>query len=198
MSRKALRLRATVLALSLCAAFASAPVAGQSDPHSAAVAQARAGDHAGALAALESLAAQRPGDRAIAFDRILILGWAGRDAEALALASGLDIAGAPAWVLEAIGRSARNQKRFDLARSAYQRALQAEPGRLESRVGLAFTMSDQGDHAGAAKLLDEALAATPGDARLLEARALVAEHGGDWLGALAFHQRALKAHPQRR
>ena len=191
-------MRATVLALSLCAAFASAPVAGQSDPHSAAVAQARAGDHAGALAALESLAAQRPGDRAIAFDRILILGWAGRDAEALALASGLDIAGAPAWVLEAIGRSARNQKRFDLARSAYQRALQAEPGRLESRVGLAFTMSDQGDHAGAAKLLDEALAATPGDARLLEARALVAEHGGDWLGALAFHQRALKAEPQRR
>ena len=191
-------MRATVLAISLFAAFASVPLAAHPDPRAAAVAQARAGDHAGALAALESLAAQRPDDRAIAFDRIVILGWAGRDAEALALAGGLDIAGAPPWVFEAIGRSARNQKRFDLARSVYQRSLQADPGRVESRVGLAFSMSDLGDYAGAAKLLDEALAASPADPGLLEARAQVAEFGGDWLGALVFHQRALKAEPQRR
>ena len=191
-------MRATVLAISLCAAFGSASLMAQPDPHAAAVAQARAGDHAGALAALESLAAQRPGDRAIAFDRIVILGWAGRDAEALALAGGLDIAGAPAYVLEAIGRSARNQKRFELARSVYRRSLAAAPDRIESRIGLAFTMSDLGDHAGAAKLLDEALAASPGHAGLLEARALTAEYGGDWLGALAFHQRVLAAQPQRR
>jgi biofilm PGA synthesis protein PgaA len=191
-------MRATVLAISLFAAHAPTHLGAQPDPRAAAVAQARAGDHAGALAALESLAAQRPDDRAIAFDRIVILGWAGRDAEALALAGGLDIAGAPPWVLEAIGRSARNQKRFDLARSVYQRSLQADPGRAESRLGLAFSMSDLGDHAGAARLLDQALAASPTDARLLEARARVAEYGGDWLGALVFHQRALKAEPQRR
>src|SRR5690606_37432719 len=77
-------------------------------------------------------------------------------------------------------------------------SLDANPDRIESRIGMAFTMSGLGEHAAAAKLLDEALAASPGHAGILEARALAAEYAGDWLGALAYHQRALAAEPQRR
>src|SRR5690606_4424495 len=118
----------------------------------------------------------------------------------------LDLARAPAYVLEGIGRSARNLQRFDLAHSAYRRSLAAHPDRAESLTGLALTLSDQGRHAEAARLLDEALAA-PGQAvsprtdrraALLVARATAAELAGDWVGALSFHQRALQAEPRHR
>lgn len=199
MLRRVSSLRLTALAAALCAALsANAAFAQVADPHAAAVARARAGDHAGALAELDALAAQRPGDRAVLFDRIVVLGWAGRDAEALARASGLDLAGAPAYVYEALGRSARNLKRYELAQSLYRRSMALHPDRADSRIGLAMTLSDLGDHAAAARLLDEALAAAPGSADLLEARGLAAEYSGDWLGALAFHQRALRADPARR
>ena len=199
------QLRAAALALSMCSALAIGPVAAQAiDARGAAIELARSGEYAGALAALERLAAQRPDDRGLVFDQIVVLGWAGRDAEALSRADGLDLAHAPAYVLEGIGRSARNVKRFDLAHTVYRQSLDAHPDRTESLIGLAFTLSDQGRHAEAAKLLDEALAA-PGQAgqaarraALLVARAMAAEFTGDWVGALSFHQRALQVEPQRR
>ena len=137
-----------------CPAAAQAP-----DSLEAAVALARSGDYASALAALERLATAQPGDRQILFDTIVVLGWAGKDAEALARASGLDLAGAPAYVLEGIGRSARNLQRFDLAESVYRRSATMYPERQASRIGLALVMSDRGRHEEAARLLDEALAA---------------------------------------
>lgn len=202
------RVRANVIALSLSLLFALSPLSAQPvDPHAAAIAQARAGDHAGALAALERLAAERPGDRAIVFDQIVVLGWAGRDGEALSKAATVDLSGAPAWLLEAIGHSARKLKYFDHAEAAWRRAMARAPERVDSRIGLAHTLADRGDHAAAAMLLDDALSGSaPGAvapdaearARLLDARASLAESTGDWIAALAFHQRALAAQPQRR
>jgi len=176
-----------------CPAAAQAP-----DSLEAAVALARSGDYANALAALERLATAQPGDRQILFDTIVVLGWAGRDAEALARASGLDLAGAPAYVLEGIGRSARNLQRFDLAESVYRRSATMYPERQASRIGLALVMSDRGRHEEAARLLDEALAAAPtgpGRANLLVARANVAEFAGEWPVALSKYQQALAVDP---
>src|SRR5690606_3907397 len=139
-------------------------------------------------------------------DQIVVLGWAGRDEEALSRAAGLDLARAPAYVLEGIGRSARNLQRFDLAHSAYRRSLAAHPDRAESLTGLALTLSDQGRHAEAARVFDEARA-EPGPAvsartdrrdALLVARATAAGLAGDWVGALSCHQRALQAEPRHR
>lgn len=176
------------------------PAAAQgTDSRDAAVALARSGDHANALAVLDRLAAAHPDDRGIAFDRIVVLGWAGRDAEALVRASGLDLTGAPAYVLEGIGRSARNQKQFDLAESLYRRSVSGYPARQESRIGLALTLSDRGRHEEAARLLDEALGVVPpgaGRAGLLVARANVAEFAGQWPTALAKYQEALAADPR--
>ena len=188
-------LRATALALALCSALATGPAAAQAiDAHGAAIELARGGEYAGALAALERLAAARPDDLRIVFDQIVVLGWAGRDEEALSRAAGIDLSRAPAYVLEGIGRSARNRGRFDLAHAVYRQALHADPDRTESLIGLALTLSDQGRHAEAAKLLDDALAA-PGQAvprqagrraALLVARGTAAEFAGDWVGALSF------------
>lgn len=179
--------------------LASTAAAQGPDAHEAAIALARSGDYANALAALARLAGEHPDDRRIAFDRIVVLGWAGRDAEALARASGLDLAGAPAYVLEGIGRSARNLKRFELAESVYRRSVSAHPGRQASRIGLALTLADRGRHEEARRLLDEALAAAPqGAARatLLVAQANVAESAGEWPAALSKYQEALAADPQ--
>ncbi len=186
-------------ALVLCATLAFTAAAQPPGAHEAAIAQARSGDYTNALAALDRLAARHPDDLRIAFDRIVVLGWAGRDAEALSRASGLDLAHAPAYVLEGIGRSARNLKRFDLAESVYRRAVSMHPGRQESRIGLALTVSDRGRHTEARRLLDEALADAPRDtgrAALLVALANVAEAAGEWPAALAKHQEALTADPR--
>ncbi|HMM50383.1 MAG TPA: poly-beta-1,6 N-acetyl-D-glucosamine export porin PgaA [Burkholderiaceae bacterium] len=197
--RAARRLRnsATALAFSMLVAY---PAAAQGpDSHEAAIALARSGDYANALAALERLAAARPHDLRIGFDRIVVLGWAGNDAQALARASGLDLAGAPAYVLESIGRSARNLKRFDLAESVYRRSVSAHPERQAGRIGLALTLSDRGRHDEARRLLDEALAAVPTGADragLLVARANVAESAGEWPAALSRYQEALATDPQ--
>ncbi len=193
------RLRKSAWTLALWTLVASSVAAQGSDSHEAAVALARSGDYAKALAALERLAGEHPDDRRIAFDRIVVLGWAGRDAEALARASGLDLAGAPAYVLESIGRSARNLKRFDLAESVYRRSVSAHPGRQESRIGLALTLADRGRHEEARRLLVEALAAAPrgaGRAALRVAQANVAESAGEWPSALSRYQEALAADPQ--
>ena len=202
MSRRNRRLGHTLLALAVPLLCGLQPASAQpADPHDAAVARARAGDHAGALAVLERLAAERPDDRRLAFDRIAVLGWAGRDAQALALAASVDLARAPGYVLEAIGRAARNQKRFDVAQAAYRRSMASNPQRLEGRIGLALTLSDQGQHPAAIRLLDEALAAAgepAGRAELLGARAAVAESADDWVGALSWHQKTLTLDPRRR
>ncbi len=186
-----------------CATLAPAP-ARAADAHEEAVALARRGDHDAALAALEQLVRERPDDRRLVFDRIAVLGWAGRDAEALSRAAGVDLAEAPAYVLETLGRSARNLKRFALAESVYRRSLARYPQRDDSRIGLAFSLADQGRHDDAAALLDEALAAAPDEAAadrsrralLLAARGTLAEYAGDWVGALSHHQRALDADPR--
>lgn len=207
MSRSTPCLRAGALALATALQFGIAPAAAQpADPHAAAVALARGGEHAAALAALQRLAAERPDDRRIVFDQVVVLGWAGRDAEALARAAGVDLAHAPVYVLEAIGRSARTLGQFGIAQAAYRRSLDAHPDRIESRIGLALTLAGQGQHAAASRMLDEALAASQqaaaGDAtrhaELLAARATAAESASDWVAALSFHQRALQANPQRR
>lgn len=193
------RLHERAWVLVLCAMLACPAAAQAPDSHEAAIALARGGDYANALAALDRLAAGRPDDRRIAFDRIVVLGWAGRDAEALARASGLDLAGAPAYVLEAIGRSARNLKRFDLAESVYRRSAALHPARQESRIGLALALSDRGRHEEAGRLLDEALSSAPqgaGRAALLVARANVAEFADQWPFALAKYQEALATEPQ--
>jgi biofilm PGA synthesis protein PgaA len=188
--------RALPLLLALHAAL-GVPAAAAADTHADAVALARAGQHDAALAALERLAAQRPDDRQIAYDTIVVLGWAERHGQALAAAERLDLAGAPPYVLDAVARAARHQKRFDLAKSTYLRSLALEPTRTDSRIGLALTHADAGEFAAATKVLDPLAAVAAPAPPVLEARAAIAAAQGDWLTALAAYQAALQAAPGR-
>jgi biofilm PGA synthesis protein PgaA len=192
-------MRLAVLALSLCAALAPLGAGAQpADRHADAVRLARDGRHDAALAALQALASERPDDRRIRFDTIVVLGWAQRDAQALALAADTDLADAPAYVLESIGRSARNEKRFELAEATYRRSLNRNPDRAESRIGLALTLADLGRPVQAAALLEPLLAKAPPRLEALEARAAIAESQRDWMTALSHHQRTLQQAPNSR
>jgi biofilm PGA synthesis protein PgaA len=169
------------------------------DEHAAAVEEARRGDFVQALATLERLEAENPGDESIRPDRIAVLAWAGRDREALDLASRTDLSRGPAWLLEILGRCARNERELPRAEAYYRRALELAPDRFESRKGLAFALATQGRGAEARATLGAAPAGgVPHRADLEEALGQLAEIEGNFTSALSHYQDALDADPRRR
>jgi len=182
----------------IAALVVAAPLFASRDEHSEAVAQARRGDFATALPTLERLARTDGGDRRHLHDYLVVLGWAGRHADAVTAADTADLGGAPAYVLEAVARSAREVQRFDLSRSLFLQSIRRHPDRVESRVGLALSLSDQGRHRAAADLLEVLAERHPDRVDVYEARAVVAESASDWIQALAMHQLTLERAPGRR
>jgi tetratricopeptide (TPR) repeat protein len=88
-----------------------------------ATALARAGRYDEALDLLRTLRASSPGDARLLHDETVVLGWAERDEAVLANAAALDLGVAPAYVLAAAGKAARNLRRFDEAVRWYSLAL---------------------------------------------------------------------------
>ena len=177
------------------ALVAAAPRFASRDEHSEAVAQARRGDFGTALPTLERLARTDGGDRRHLHDYLVVLGWAGRHAEAVTAADATDLRDAPAYVLESVARSAREIRRFDLSRALFLQAIRRHPDRVESRIGLALSLSDQGRHRAAVDLLEVLAERHPARADIHEARAAVAETASDWIQALAMHQATLERAP---
>ncbi|MGB7301566.1 MAG: poly-beta-1,6 N-acetyl-D-glucosamine export porin PgaA [Burkholderiaceae bacterium] len=155
------------------------------DAHTAAIHQARAGEHAAALKALRGLIQKSPHDLALRYDYLVVLGWAGRDDEVLKGLSGLDLAPAPPFALDAFARSARNLGRQKLAAKLYRRVLFRYPGRPASTVGLALSLAGMGQTDAALESLAPVLRARPALPDALEAKALIEEQREDWTAALA-------------
>lgn len=169
--------------------------------------RARGGAFAEAAGLLEALVAHHPGNTRYLHDLIVVLGWAGRDADALAQLPRLDRASAPSYVLEALGKSARNTRRFDLAVELYEDAVRRDPRRIEALVGLGLARSDAGHAERGLAVLDAVAAKHPdrpdvqealayARARLWEqveilaaggrdAEVLAKVQGADWSGAPA-------------
>jgi biofilm PGA synthesis protein PgaA len=97
------RLNAGRLFLLLLLAAALAAVSGRADPRADAVQQARAGNFAHAIPALEQLSAV--GDRDATADLVAVYGWAGRPADALAAWSSLPVDQRPGWVKGDVARA---------------------------------------------------------------------------------------------
>jgi tetratricopeptide (TPR) repeat protein len=76
------------------------------------------------------------------------------------------------------------------ARSAAERAVAADPADPSARLALGLARVEV-DPAGAARLLEEAAAAAPGDRRLLSAAARARWRAGDGAGAIALARRRL-------
>ncbi len=201
--RRRPRLRVATLALVVWLAILPAPdqaaaAESPSEVHARAVAAARAGRHEEALRALAALTAEFPQEARYLDDYAVILGWAGRDAEALALLPRIDLTRAPAYALEGIARSARGTGDAALAVRILRLAVERFPDRIESRVMLARALADASQHAEVARALEDAQARFGDSVALLLARAYVAETRGDYFDALALHQRVLERDPANR
>ena len=166
--------------------------------HSDAVAAARAGRFDEALPALGDLVEAHPHSDRYRHDYAVVLGWAGRDAEALTQAERIDRERAPAYVLEGLGRSARNLGQATLALELLETAVRRFPERIESRVGLALALAESGQPNAADRALDALPPALRDELEVLAARAYVAESRRDDFAALAIYERMLAREPANR
>lgn len=175
---------------------ASVPDAAQTDRHQQAVELARNGDFETALALLADLRAGAPEDLALLYDETVILNWAGFDERTLANAESIDIDTAPDYVLETVGKAARNTGRYDEAIRWYRELLRRAPDNLDARLGLAFSHADAGSPEEAYRLL----AFIPGEdstqVYLDLAEAYVHERAGRLVEALASYQRIVEYDPR--
>lgn len=105
--------------------------------------QARQGQFVMALPELERLANEHPTRKKYLYDYLQVLSWAGRDDQVLTEADKLDLKRAPAFVLEAIAKSARNKNQLEKSAELYAKAAEKTPKRLTPQLGLGLVMLDQ-------------------------------------------------------
>ncbi len=202
LSRRAMVL---VVGLGLCAAqpVVAAPAVDRlSNPtnaeHRAAVALARQGDHEAALKRLAALLAAYPEKAVFRYDYISVLAWAGRDEEVVAQSARIDFAQAPAYVLKAIGKSARNRQQPVLAITAYEAVLKRNPRDRQARLGLAMSLAEARQPAEADTQMAALLKAAPNSVESLEALAYVKETDRDYAAAISVYDRLLDIAPDHR
>ncbi len=180
------------------------PVAGASGlkspavEHRAAVAQARQGEYDSALQRLSVLVKAYPARPLFLHDYISVLAWAGRDDEVLAQLPRLDLKRTPGYVLNAIGKSARNRQQPELAIKVYRAALKRKSGKRQARLGLALSLAEAGQPFKADEQMRILLRSDPDSVELLEAVAYVRQADRDYAGAITAYDRLLAKHPEHR
>jgi len=118
------------------------------EQHRRALAMAREGGRSlqQAVPEFKRLLQQNPDNILILYDYIAVLGWSSDDKAVLQLLPRVDIGEAPVYVLEALGRSARNQRDFGKAVYFYQQGIRRFPQHLPLQVGLGLAFSDNKQH----------------------------------------------------
>jgi biofilm PGA synthesis protein PgaA len=169
-----------------------------SQEHDAAVALARSGKNAEALAILERLARDDPGDLGIARDRVVISVWAGRDGDAARLYAALPHEGEPAYVIAAGARAERNLHRYDKALALYRAGHRRFPGDSALAAGEIETLADSGDARGALALARKLLKAEGEAEETLLAAAYAATAAHAPKDALRYANRVLARDPRNR
>lgn len=168
----------------------------EKDLHHRAVELARAGQVEEALGMLKRLHEADPGNIRVTYDYLVVLGWGGRDAEALRLAAQVEMNRAPVYVLEALAKSCRNVARYEEAAATYRTALDRFPGRRSLRVGLALTLADAGQPEAALSLLEPLAQEFPADVEILLALGYAQEAAADFFAALRCYDRVLELDPE--
>lgn len=174
----------------------ASPLAASAAAQERAVSLARAGEFNEALAILGELHQQSPDSQSVTYDYLSVLGWAGRDGEAVALAEGLPLDLAPAYVLEAVGKAQRNTRRFEEATALYARALARFPGHRDFIEGHVYALAEAGDFGAADERIARLRAQHPRELWPLRLDAYVATLRGDFLAVLDRNQRILALAPE--
>jgi biofilm PGA synthesis protein PgaA len=109
-----------------------------------AVIAARAGHYDEALPTLARLQGEHPLDLSIASDNAAILGWAGRDAEAVAAYKALPAGTRPDYLIDSIGHSYRNLHQPEDALTVYRLGLQTYPDNQSFVAGEILSLLEAG------------------------------------------------------
>ncbi|WP_200763692.1 poly-beta-1,6 N-acetyl-D-glucosamine export porin PgaA [Nitrosophilus alvini] len=109
-----------------------------------AIQMARSGKIAQAIKELEKLYKRNPDFKPILYDYITVLGWGGRDDEAIALSIGLDPLKMPFYTLDALAKSYRNKQEFKKAEFLYKLGTVRFPDNPKFHTGLVLTLTDEG------------------------------------------------------
>jgi len=163
-----------------------------------AVLLARDGDFEEATRQLQQLLAANPTETGVRADLLVVLQWAGRSADAIDAAAGLDPARLADFELLAWARALRAERRATEALSLLQPRL-ADPGRtLDAHALYALLLSDLGRSADAAAYIEPWIAKAPDSAELAAAAAFVLRGAGRPMDALAVAQNAVRIDPDHR
>jgi biofilm PGA synthesis protein PgaA len=160
-----------------------------------AVALARDGLIDEGLQILGELRKAHPEDRNLLYDETVVLGWAGRYAEAVANAADIDPGKAPDYVVEAVAKAHRNARDYVNAVEWYGVLADRNPGSVDARAGQAMSHADAGDFTAARQALETVPASEANIVGLLLAEAYIREREGRLLEALAHYQRVLDIEP---
>lgn len=166
--------------------------------HEQAIELARNGAFEEALAILYDLRAEAPEDLSLLYDETVILSWAGEDGRALTNAELIDVDAAPDYVLETVGKAARNAGRYDVAIRWYEALYRRAPDNLDARLGLAFSHADAGNPEHARQLIADAPGGDYSRVHLALAEAYIFERAGRHVDALDRYQRILERDPGNR
>ena len=162
--------------------------------YEAGLASYRAGLPEPAYAQLKSASDQCPLRPRYRNDFLVAAVSAGHAEEALGIASGIALSALPPYVLEALGRGARDLRRPELALRYYD-AIPGADGNPTVRAGRDLVFLDQGRIAEARLDLIALRERFPDRMEVLEALGLAAEAAGDWIAALAAAESLLQREP---
>lgn len=154
------------------------------------------GQYAKAIDLFERLVSQSPDNLNYRYDYILTLGWSDKNKQALQVSRKLDPSQTPSYVLEIIGKSARNEQDYELAEKMYRLALRKQPDRLQSQLGLAYVLLESGKTEESMSILSSLAERNPEHIGTLEALAANHQRNQEYLKALTFYQKILKLEPQ--
>lgn len=162
-----------------------------------ALAQARAGQLEPALQQLQSLVERRPEIKRYRYDYLQTLSWADRNHEVMQQAAKIDTATAPAYVLEAIAKAARNLGDYQLAEGFYRQAMNKAPKRLVPKLGIGLLLIDQRRTKPAIYYLQNLAKEYPEDMDITLALATAYQLEGQFQQAVEFYQKASVLQPDR-
>ncbi|HYM01595.1 MAG TPA: poly-beta-1,6 N-acetyl-D-glucosamine export porin PgaA [Stellaceae bacterium] len=172
--------------------------AAQEQRHAEAVRLARAGNTSEAISILEELARNDPRDKSVSWDLIVILTWAGKDAEALQLFERQAKDDTPEYVVEAAARAYRNLHRLADSTALYRRGRQRWPKNPSFVAGEIESLTDMGDAKAALRVADEAQQPFGDKVPILIAAAYAALGADVPIDALRHADRALALEPGNR
>src|SRR5947209_6870165 len=168
------------------------------DARESAVVVAREGRTEEAIASLRELRQAKPDDPLVAYDLAVVLTWAHQPREATNVFEGAPPAEVPEYVLPAMIRAYRGQKRFAEAERWAQEARARFPFDSAYQKLLGLVLADQDRVEEAIAILQPLTTAEPGDAEAWLALGYASQRARDRFGTLRSYGRALRLEPENR